>query len=137
MNQIERQVTSLDHIRLFNMIRAPRGAAVSTSTAEQIKDMLDYADIVDPRQVPSALVTMRSRVRLVQAGGRELEATLAYPDEASAGDGRISVFSPLGLSLLGARAEEVIEWTGPDGDAHQAKVAAILYQPEAAGDFNR
>jgi regulator of nucleoside diphosphate kinase len=73
----------------------------------------------------------------LRARGEAFEVTLCYPAEPQPADGHISVFSPLGLSLLGAERGEVVEWTGPDGESHFAEVADILYQPEAAGDLLR
>jgi regulator of nucleoside diphosphate kinase len=132
----DRQLTWLDHARLFNLVRGPRAQPAPAGTAHA-KDLLDLAELVDPQRIAPTVVTMRSRVRLVRPGGQALEATLAYPAEAQVDEGRISVFSPLGLSLLGARVGETVEWAGPGGEAHRAELAQILYQPEAAGDFTR
>ena len=132
----ERQLTWLDHIRLFNLVRAPRaGLQLAAASVERAKDVLDLAEVVDPHSIADSVVTMRSRVRLVRARGEAFEVTLSYPGETNAAEGRVSVFSPLGLSLLGAELGEVIEWVGPDGEAHFAEIGEILYQPEAAGDF--
>lgn len=134
----ERQLTSLDHVRLFNLVRTSRpGAPLSPAVKARAEDLLDLADLVDPRGIGAHVVTMRSRVRLRRADGQSFEVRLSYPDEASAGEGLISVFSPLGLGLIGARLGDLVQWTGPDGDLHSAELAEILYQPEAAGDFTR
>lgn len=135
LNLKARQLSWLDHVRLSTLVRTPRaGLRLPPRTADLAEDVLDLAEQVDPRLIPPHVVTMCSRVRLV-AAGRPMEVTLSYPRDASLDEGRISVFSPLGLSLLGAELGEDIAWTGPDGETHAAKVAAILFQPEAAGDF--
>jgi regulator of nucleoside diphosphate kinase len=134
----ERQLTWLDHIRLFNLIRTPRpGLQLAATTRDLARDVLDLAQVVDPHHIAPNVVTMRSRVRLVLAGSPDLELTLGYPDESGADRDRLSVFSPLGLQLLGAEEGDVIEWLGPRGEAHAAEVAEIIYQPESAGDFMR
>lgn len=135
LNLKARQLSWLDHVRLSNLVRAPRASStLPVHTAELAEEVLDLAEAIDPRLVPPHVVTMCSRVALI-ADGRPMEVTLSYPRDANLEDGRISVFSPLGLSLLGAERGERIEWSGPDGDTHAAEVADILYQPEAAGDF--
>jgi len=37
--------------------------------------------------------------------------------------------------LLGLRVGDAAAWTGPDGHAETARVKALLFQPEASGDF--
>ncbi|OWQ84382.1 nucleoside-diphosphate kinase [Roseateles aquatilis] len=136
LNMKPRRLSWLDHVRLSNLVRAPRAdARLTAHTVELAEEVLDLADQVDPRSIPRHVVTMRSRVVLASAGDRSMAVTLSYPGETSAQEGRLSVFSPLGLSLLGAEVGEVIRWSGPDGEEHTATVVDIPFQPEAAGDF--
>ncbi|MBK1687954.1 GreA/GreB family elongation factor [Rubrivivax gelatinosus] len=133
----ERQLGWLDHVRLFNLLNVPRaGQQLPEALAEQARDLLDLAEVVDPQTIPADLVTMRSRVRLERGGGQQ-ELTLAYPADEPDATERISVFSPLGMALLGARVGEQIAWRGPVGKQYSARVAGLVYQPEAAGDFSR
>lgn len=131
----ERRLTALDHVRLFNLVRSPR-AALPEATAKRVLDVLDLAEVVDVHDIAGDIVTMRSRVRLSRPGAPDLVVTLSYPDDA-ADAANLSVFTPLGLSLLGAEVGDTVEWTGPDGEAHTVEVAEIVYQPEASGDFLR
>ncbi|MBK1711595.1 GreA/GreB family elongation factor [Rubrivivax gelatinosus] len=134
----ERQLSWLDHVRLFNLLTVPRaGLNVPAEAAEQALDLLDMAELVDPEAIAPNVVTMRSRVRLQRPRGDSFEVTLVYPAQADAADSSLSVFSPLGLSLLGARLDEELQWQGPAGETHTARVAEIVYQPESSGDFNR
>ena len=54
-----------------------------------------------------------------------------YPDEADLQAGRLSVLSPLGTVLLGARAGDVVTVAGAAG-RRAIKIQKILYQPQAA-----
>jgi regulator of nucleoside diphosphate kinase len=132
----ERRLTALDHVRLFNLVSTSR-AGLPEATAKRALDLLDLAEVVDVHDIASDIVTMRSRVRLSRADAQDLVVTLSYPTEAVDDAAQLSVFTPLGLSLLGTEVGDTVEWTGPDGEAHAATVAEILYQPEAAGDFLR
>jgi regulator of nucleoside diphosphate kinase len=134
--QTDRQLTWLDHVRLFKLVRTASGLDLAAETVEQAKEVLEFAEVVDPHRFDGAVVTMRSRARLELPRGTVLEVRLSYPDEVNPGEGCISVFSPLVLSLLGVRLGERVHWVGPNGEDHGGKVTEILYQPEAAGDFS-
>ena len=47
----------------------------------------------------------------------------------------ISVLSPVGAALLGLRVGDTARWTGPGGQRGSARVSALLFQPEASGDY--
>ncbi|NCO10448.1 hypothetical protein GW746_02110 [Candidatus Saccharibacteria bacterium] len=55
-------------------------------------------------------VALGSMVDLMDQQGRLFRYTLVDSIEANPSDGRISVQSPLGSSLLGKTANEVVEW---------------------------
>jgi regulator of nucleoside diphosphate kinase len=64
----------------------------------------------------------------------EIIYRLVFPEHADANQGWISILAPIGTALLGYRVGDVIEWKVPAGIA-RLKVEKILYQPEAAGDY--
>lgn len=49
--------------------------------------------------------------------------------------GFVSILSPIGLSLLGQQVGATIRWESPAGTERMAKLDAILFQPEASGDY--
>ena len=61
--------------------------------------------------------------------------TLCYPRDAEPGSGLVSVLSPFGLSLPGRHVGASVRWRSPDGSERRAEVDAILFQPEASGDY--
>ncbi|MFZ5528673.1 MAG: GreA/GreB family elongation factor [Pseudomonadota bacterium] len=136
--QAPRVLTDIDHQRLFDLVER-QGTAASGSdthhTIDALMDVLDFADLVPSKAVPGHIVTMRSRVVLMgQAHGSTRRLTLSYPhDDVSGG---LSVLTPLGTALLGTRVGQQVNWTGLDGATHHAVVAAIQYQPEAAGQLH-
>ncbi len=92
--------------------------------------------ILDPLDTPKDIITMRSRVRLVDMGsGHAMECTLVYPAERNPEQGCISVLAPLGTAMLGYRVGDVFEVELPRGKT-SFKVEALLYQPESAGDYH-
>ena len=104
--------------------------------ADALEAELARAQVVEPTAIPKDVVTMNSRVRFVdESTGAEREATLVYPKDASATEGRISVLAPVGAALIGLRAGDSIDWPMPNGRTKRLRIVEVLWQPEAAGQF--
>jgi regulator of nucleoside diphosphate kinase len=85
---------------------------------------------------PANVVTMNSQATLVdESSGEQMTWTVVYPPDADFAQGRLNVFSPVGLALLGAKRGERIRFTPPSGTEKVLKLEKILFQPEAADDF--
>ena len=95
---------------------------------------LSRAVIVPAAEIPGDVITMNSRVRLMDLqDGSVLEYTVVYPGEANFSEGKISIVAPIGAAMIGYKVGDEIEWEVPAGRRH-FMVEAVLYQPEAAGD---
>ena len=137
LNYFERTLTDLDHVRLTNLMRRDLGERLSPSTTQEIEDTLDACAVVPARKVSPDVVTMYSQVLVLdRASGEQKKLTLCYPTDAEPAKGFISVLSPLGWSLLGLRTGQVAQWSTPSGGDRAAEVLAILFQPEASGDYS-
>ena len=135
LNTVIRTVTELDQVRLFSLLRRQFGAAPSP-LSEALTDVVDNADVVTPQEVGADIVTMGSRLAIVDgASGMRRELTLAYPEDVDVAAGCISILSPIGTALLGLRVGDEAQWRGADGKSASARVDAIVFQPEASGDF--
>jgi regulator of nucleoside diphosphate kinase len=78
---------------------------------------------------------MNSRVKLREVTTkRELEITITYPQDAKPRERRVSVFSEIGLELLGWQEKDLVSWNVPNG-AGLFEICKVTYQPEAAGDY--
>jgi len=89
-----------------------------------------------PAAVPSDVVTMNSRVRLLDLrSNRAISCTLVFPRAADSAEGRISVLAPLGAALFGARVGATITVDSPRGE-QRFRIEELLYQPEAAGRYD-
>lgn len=129
-------LTELDHLRLTNLLNREGSQHKLSPAARELADILDLSEVVAASDIAADVITMRSLVRIEDASsGAQRTLTLAYPeDEWSQGVDPVSVLSPLGANLLGARVGHLPSWHGPTGEVHRAKVLAVLYQPEASGD---
>lgn len=131
----ERTLTDLDHARLKRLLAGtPAGPGQATSAA--LRMAMDNADLVPSRTVQPDVVTMYSRVLLVDSNKNQCQMlTLCYPEDAEPAEGFVSVLSPVGSALLGLRVGSLAAWQTPSGDEVRARVSAILFQPEASGHF--
>ena len=103
---------------------------------EELEAELQGGKIVDSKTVPPNVVTMNSRVRLVDVGeNKSMIFTLTFPRDADIDTGKLSVLSPIGTAILGHSEGDLIEWRVPAG-FRQIKIEKVLYQPEAAGDYH-
>ncbi len=127
----ERTLTELDHARLARLRRDdPHGAPPA------LEALLDDADLVEARRISPDIVTMYSQVLLADPrDGRRTTLTLCYPADAEPARGFVSALSPVGASLLGLRVGQIAHWRTPLGEPMSAEVIALLFQPEASGDY--
>jgi regulator of nucleoside diphosphate kinase len=132
VHENDRVLTELDHIRVQRWIRHTEP---DSAPYPPLSDVLDTAMLVPSRRVPRDVVTMNSQVLLQWLSGHgTMAVTLCYPEDSK--PGFISVLSPLGSALLGQRVGALARWWPPTGREVQARVLALLFQPEASGDYS-
>ncbi|MGH7233521.1 MAG: nucleoside diphosphate kinase regulator, partial [Nitrospiraceae bacterium] len=103
---------------------------------QTLEEELDRAHVVERTAIPRDVVTMNSRVRVTDLETREERiCTLVFPSDANIDENKISILAPIGTAMLGYRSGDTIEWRVPAG-VRTLKIGAILYQPEAAGDYH-
>ena len=128
-------ITEPDYERLSGLIdRTRERSNVDREYLNKLEAELDRAEIIDPKDIPADVITMRSRVRLKDlVSGESNTYSLVFPTEADFAEGKISVLAPIGTAILGYSLGDTIEWPVPSG-LRRLKVEEILYQPESAGD---
>lgn len=125
-------LTELDVTRLERIASRPGAGPM----ADMLDALLARAAIVAPQDIPTDVVTMNSRlVCALQGDATPRLWTLVYPDEADFDAGRLSVLSPVGQALLGARAGQTVGYRLPDGREQQVTISEIAFQPEASGQY--
>lgn len=129
-------LTAEDRKRLVALLERPIAAWDRDDVRELVVE-IQRASVVPAAEIPAEVITMNSRARLLDLDqGTTLEYTLVYPQDADFAEGKISVLAPIGAAMLGYRVGDEIEWIVPGG-LRRLRVEAVLYQPEAAGDFSR
>lgn len=103
----------------FNQLRTLVSAALgadATPALENLRAELDRAVVTEPAALPPDVVTLGSFVKIEDLYTGEVEEyTLTYPDQADIGSCRLSVLSPVGIVLLGAREGSIVDWPTPGG----------------------
>jgi len=100
-----------------------------------LTEELQKAEILEPQKIPRDVVTMNSLVKFRDMETREVYMySIVYPANADFENGKISVLAPIGMALLGYRVGDVVEWPVPAG-MRRLKVEEVLFQPEAAGQY--
>lgn len=90
-----------------------------------LEEEIDRAKVVPPERLPRDVVTMHSRVRIVDMRtGEQLVYQIVYPHEANYAEKRISILAPIGMALLGYSAGTEIEWKVPSG-SRRLRVEAV------------
>lgn len=125
----ERVLTELDFIRLQKLSRRTGGVP-------EIDAVLTDASVVPSKNVHPNIITMYSQVLVrLLAEGTSSTVTLCYPADSEPKTGFLSVLSPVGMALIGRKQGETAYWHCPKGLKRAAAVDAILFQPEASGDY--
>lgn len=129
-------ITEVDLERLERLVEATDRRGRLGEHLDRLMDELDRCEIVEPGKIPADVITMNSRVRLKDPEtGVEAEWTLVFPGKADISENRISILAPAGIAMIGLRVGDEVSWPTQDGEKRLC-VKAILYQPEAAGDFH-
>src|SRR5438067_8807606 len=131
-------VTEFDQTRLRNLLEgARRWNARDRTHVDHLEAELDRADVVRPVDVPFDVVMMNSEVAVRDMdSNEEMTFAVVFPSDADVNRQRVSVPAPIGTAVLGCRVGDTIDWKVP-GRTRRLKIERVLFQPEAAGQFDR
>jgi regulator of nucleoside diphosphate kinase len=137
MNKKSIQITEFDFQRLNRLLRQAQHSDYRGSEyLAELQAELDHAQLVSSHAISQEIVTMNSKVVLLDLVTRKEETyTLVFPEDAELSQGKISILAPIGTAMLGYGIGDTFEWEVPAGK-RRLKVKRIIYQPEAAGDYH-
>ncbi len=130
-------LSKIDFSRIHKSIHDARQMnTIGKNEAENLLNELISAKVVSPDEIPADVVTMNSIVKIsFMNTNKTLQLQIVYPDRANMKENKISIFSPVATALIGYRVADEIEWIIPSG-LTKLRIDEIIYQPEAAGDFD-
>jgi len=134
----EIRLTELDAVRLeralMELLKSTDG---EPQGATELESLIDAAAIVPSASIDPNVVTMNSTVVLEShPSGERTTLTLVYPKDVDPAQSRVSVMSPVGRGLLGARVGDVLRVLVPGHGERELVVNELSYQPEANGRFD-
>ena len=134
----EIRLTELDAVRLERaLVQILKTSTIEPQGAAELEALLDAAAIVPSASIEPQVVTMNSTVVLeARPSAERTTFTLVYPKDVDPEQSRISVLSPVGRALLGARVGDVIRVLVPAHGEREFVVVELTYQPEANGRFD-
>lgn len=139
MHNIMKKVTLTknDYTRIYKAITdAKNSKTINSNEAEKLLSELSKAEIVPSEKIDKDVVTMNSEVKLFfKNTQKEQSFKIVYPQDANLKENKISIFSPIATALIGYKIGDEIEWIVPGGMT-KIKIVDLIYQPEAAGDFD-
>jgi regulator of nucleoside diphosphate kinase len=100
-------------------------AGFEAEAANALAEIVIGAPLVPPERLPANRVAMNSRVTYrEEPRGTRRTVVLVHPTDAAPAEGRISVLSPVGRSLLGRRSGSTASIDVPGGRALTIRVLA-------------
>ena len=137
MTNREIRITENDRKRLTELIRVAHDFGDQVRhDLKGLEEELGKATVVASQDIPADVVTMNSKVVLVDVDTHEeMDFKLVFPQDADVDMGHISILAPIGTAILGYAKGDTVEWPVPSG-MRRLEIRDILYQPEAAGDFH-
>ncbi|MEK6481753.1 GreA/GreB family elongation factor [Catalinimonas sp. 4WD22] len=77
----------------------------------RLVDELKEASIVAGDKTPQGVIGLNSEVMLYENTlGKEIKVTLVLPSKVNPKNNMVSIFSPLGVALIGYREGDSVEW---------------------------
>lgn len=130
-------LTKNDYTRIYKAITdAKNSKTINSNEAEKLLSELSKAEIVTSEKIDKDVVTMNSEVKFFfENTQKEQSFKIVYPKDANLKENKISIFSPIATALIGYKIGDEIEWIVPGGMT-KIKIVDLIYQPEAAGDFD-
>jgi regulator of nucleoside diphosphate kinase len=81
-----------------------------------LQSELRRAKIVADAKIPKKVIQLESYFEIKDiASGKRLRYSLTFPKNANLAENKLSIFSPLGVALIGFQEGQEIEWNLPAG----------------------
>ena len=129
-------ITLNDYQRLTGFVEFASLKTKMPEIVSMFQAELQGARILAQEKVSEHVITMNSRVLLRNLATKtDAELTLTYPQDAEPSQRKVSVFSSIGIALLGRQVGDITTWKTPRGHG-RFEVIKVTYQPEAVGDYS-
>ncbi|MBV6641624.1 MAG: GreA/GreB family elongation factor [Cyclobacteriaceae bacterium] len=108
---IKRKLITSDYAQLVSRREGAILHAEFPHLLEEFYQELLNAELVDAEQINVNLIKLNCRIRLKEKNlGKFLTVTLALPEDANPNEFKVSVFSSIGMSLIGRSVGDQVSW---------------------------
>jgi len=130
------QLTYPDFDRLNYLVESVMfSSGTRASAVAGLMRNLTLATKVDSKEIPPDVVTMNSKILVYDLiDDEQREMKVVYPESSNPATNSYSVLAPVGQAVLGRSVGDVVEYSTPAGIG-RLRIDAMVYQPEAAGDW--
>jgi regulator of nucleoside diphosphate kinase len=129
-------ITINDYQRLLGLMELTSLRMKMPRIITQLYEDIMKAKLLPQENISNNVITMNSRVLLKDVSSeREAELTITYPQDADNLERKVSVFSTIGIELLGKQSGGIVSWTTPNGVGY-FEILKVTYQPEAVGHYS-
>jgi regulator of nucleoside diphosphate kinase len=91
-------------------------SSMSDYNKAKLSDELKGARVLKDKDLPDNVVAMNSIVEIQNIENEQkFKFQLVLPGEANFKSGKVSVFAPIGIALLGYSVNSEVQWEMPDG----------------------
>lgn len=109
-------ITFNDYQRILGLIELASLRSKTPDVVEKLVQEMKGAKMLPQENISKDIITMNSKALLTDlSSGKSIEITVTYPQDADHLHRRVSVFSPIGLALLGSRVGDIVSWKVPAG----------------------
>jgi len=131
-------ITKPDHLLLTAIVENVGSASKELQRwLALLEHELDRANIVDSHEIPDGIITLHSRVHLLDLdSGESLICRLVLPSEIGRVEGGLSVLAAVGVAMLGYGQGDTFVCATPGG-RRRFFVESVLFQPEAEAQRRR
>lgn len=82
----------------------------------QLMEELERAEIVEDEQMDAEIIQINSKFEIEEiASKKKMQFTLTLPHHANLKEKKLSIFTPLGVALIGFKKGMEIQWKLPGG----------------------
>ncbi len=115
-------ISETDYEKLSRLIKVSRSEATAALDEELVN-----ADVCPDALMPADVVSLYSKTHFkdVKTGAKRV-VTIVMPWESSITEMRISILSPVGIALIGARVGAVIDWPLLNNCSVSLKIEKVL-----------
>jgi transcription elongation factor GreB len=93
-----------------------------------LQKRLEAAEVIDPASQKSDRVLFGATVSILNEEGETKVYRIVGIDETDVREGRVSWISPIGTTLLGHNAGDIVTLKTPQGE-QELEIVSILYEP--------